>query len=434
MYYLESGAVAWKWSAAARVCRRYRWLLRLAQAMLCSLAMAVGVMPVRADAAVFGNEEYEIKALQMRPFTFFQRQQEVIFIIRKLTDTNYQFRKYLKVCDGEQYVVGYKGKVSADRLLVSVSVFPKNGNAPVRGDAVPDGYASGFYLPINKDDEIEVRVPVRLTGELATSAGHKLSLGIDDVHPLDVNCRFGSNPPTIQATLNYQTLSDQDATPVIVPLDWQEQRIASNSTFIARVRILGALQADIVKWKGSDGSDVSMSIGDPIRDPVDQSNIGHVYTATLTMPVSLEYHASVELLRNNKIKSKRQVVSSINDVTNDAIGNRPVLFVNDCSSRQRCTLTWRSTVPYRVTSSLGVSLSAFQENAKFAKSLPEKIFSLDYRSAWQNHQDFAASDANLLPAINRVYYQGSDDSLLTRDTVMPHSGDFTLMFEPVGSP
>ncbi|MCP1292180.1 hypothetical protein NK214_18520 [Chromobacterium sp. S0633] len=425
----ESGKVASRLSGVLGARHRYGWLRRVAGTMLCGVAMIAAVMPVRANPLEGG--EYEIKALPMRTFTFFQRQQVVFFLIKKLTDLNDEkgFRQTIKVCDGERYVVGYKedNHFAAPAKSLLVSIFPK-GDADYNGQ-----YASGFFRTMVKGDEVIVRVPVRLnTPNLETTSGNIFSLGINDVHSLDINCKYGNNPPTILSQIKYDTLSDEDATPIVVPLDWKEQRVASDSSFIASVRILGALKDDVVKWKGSDGADVSMTIGDPILDRVDHSNIGYSFTATLAMPTRLDYHASVELLRKNKIKSQEQVISSINDESADSIGKKPMLDVHDCNPKQRCTLTWRATIPYRVTPDLGVSLSSFRKNAELAQKLPEDIFSLDYRSAWQNHHGFDMASPGLLPAINRVYYQGSNDSLLTHDTVMPHSGDFTLMFEPVG--
>ncbi|NHR07244.1 hypothetical protein HA052_18805 [Chromobacterium haemolyticum] len=428
MRYFESNKVVSKLSGALGARRWYGRARRVAGTLLCSVAMIVTMMPVRADP--LEGSEYEIKTLPMRTFTFFQRQQVVFFLIKKLTDRNDAYPSFLKVCDGERYVVGYKEEggyaVAANRDRPLISVSPK-------GDTVGDGYASGVYRSIKKGDELIVRVPVRLTTpELTTTSGNKFSLGINDIHPFDRTCRVAGNLPTVLEQIKYDTLSDEDATPIIVPLDWKEQRVASDSSFIASVRILGALKDDVVKWKGSDGADVLMTIGDPILDRVDHSNIGYSYTAKIAMPTRLDYHASVELSRKNKIKSQEQVISSVNDESADSIGKKPMLDVHDCNPKQRCTLTWRATIPYRVTPDLGVSLSAFRKNAELAKKLPEEIFSLDHRSAWQNHHDFGMTGPGLLPAINRVYYRGNNDSLLTHDTVMPHSGDFTLMFEPVG--
>ncbi|OLZ86023.1 hypothetical protein BS642_02430 [Chromobacterium violaceum] len=386
--------------------------------MVCGLAMTVAATPVRAD-----SQDFEIKTLPMRAFTFFERQQILTVKITKLNDANYQYPTYFRVCNGEQYVVGYEseggGASEAKKLLVSVS--PK-GDTDFQGQ-----YASGFYRTMSKGTSIIVRVPVRLTGNLATTSDSEFSYGIREIHPIDRQC---GNSPDYLAKVKYKTLSDQDATPIIVPLDWAEQAVESDSRFIASVKILGALKDDVVKWKGRDGTDVQMTAGSAIQDPVDNSNIGYVYTAAIPMPTHLDYRASVELLRNNQMKVQKQVVSDMNDTKPEALGNKPMLVVHDCSER-RCTLTWRATVPYRVTPDLGVGLAALRENPKFAAVLPKNIFSLDYRSAWQNHQDFAGlSDKKLLPAINRVLYQGSNDSFMTRNTAMPHTGDFSLMFEP----
>lgn len=424
------------------------------------LILLAAMGPVRAESLVSGNGEYEITPLKMRPFTFFQRDQTVVFLVKKLLADSNESEKHLRVCAGEEYVVGVEKKNGyfqeaygkAPRLLIS----PKRSTTGT-------GYGSGVNIPLMQDDRIVVRVPIRLTTKpLVTtkpppppkeiknqpsSGDMQIALGISDEFPFNWTCWDSKRPPVVVVGIPYQTLSDVDATPIVMPLDWKEQRVVSvaDASFLARVSIIGALPNDVVKWKSSGGegaADVTLAKGkgpdDKIVDPVDKATIGYVYEATLKMPTTLTYSASVEVWRGDQLKVTEKVVSSADDASPDAVNTKPTLDVHDCNDKRRCILTWRAPVPYHVNSGLGLNLSAFRKNQEFEKNLPNEIFSLDHRSEWQSHQDFASQTDTMLdsslPQINRILYQGGDDSFFTTGTVMPRSGDFTLRFEPAGTP